>query len=149
LKEGKDGKETLCVTGMDKLGGPFELFKKVYINNKFGGEYVLDPADKKDNSVLEVTLFAQGHYREEKLVIKVPRKLLKENQNLLKVNMICNPHRSGKWEVVEAYSKDSKKPIGSLEHMSCSEHSKASFSTASTSASSSSQRSGSQAIIKK
>jgi len=45
----------------------------VYINNKFGGEYVLKADDKKDKSVYEVALFAQGHYREQKLVLQIPR----------------------------------------------------------------------------
>ena len=91
LEERKDGKETIEVNGMDKLGGPFDLFKKVYINNKLGRQYVLKPEEMKDDSIVEVALFAQGHYREDKLVIKVPRALLKENGNVLKMNMICNP----------------------------------------------------------
>lgn len=150
LKQDKNGQETLYVSGMDKLGGPFELFKKIYINNKFGGEYVMKKDEKKDNYVFEVALFAQGHYREEKLILKVPRKLLLENENILRVNMICNPYRSGKWELVEAYGEDPKQSIGKLDFISCSENSKASFASASTSASSSSSvRSGSQVSISK
>lgn len=58
LKEGKDGKETLYVTGMDKMGGAFELWKKTYINNSFGTEYKLKPDDSKENAVYEVVLFS-------------------------------------------------------------------------------------------
>jgi hypothetical protein len=43
LNTKKDGTETLTVSGMDKLGGAFELWKKIYVNNSFGGEYKLKP----------------------------------------------------------------------------------------------------------
>ena len=45
LKTKKDGTEILTVSGMDKLGGAFELWKKIYVNNCFGEEYKLKEND--------------------------------------------------------------------------------------------------------
>jgi len=56
--------------------------------------------------------------------------------------MVCNPYKSGSWELVQAYGMDSNKEVANLNFISCSEHSAASLRSASTSATSS-LRSGS------
>jgi len=70
--------------------------------------------------------------------------MLTENNNSLKVNMVCNPYKSGQWELVEAYAMDSQEAIGKLDYVSSSEHSAPSMRSSSTTAASS-LRSGSQA----
>lgn len=41
IEEGKNGKETLKIHGVDTSGGPFELFKKTQIDGKTSGFSVL------------------------------------------------------------------------------------------------------------
>lgn len=49
---------------MDKLGGPFDLFKEIKINKETGANYTLKESDMKDDSVIQVSLTSQGHYKE-------------------------------------------------------------------------------------
>ena len=91
LEESKSGKETLHVYGIDKSGGPYDLFKSVFIEGSLGAHSVLNEAQMK-NDTYKIELAFQGHYNENKMQLKIPRKLLKENGNELTINMICNPY---------------------------------------------------------
>lgn len=74
-----------------------------------------------DNS-FDIELKFQGHYDENLMKMKIPRKLIKDNNNLLKINLIGNPssvnQKSGNtetiWERVLAYSKNMKEVIGPI-----------------------------------
>ena len=57
--------DQIKVTGIDKLGGPYTLFKEV--KAKF------DP--KTETQKIELTF--QGHYNENELSLYIPTKLLK------------------------------------------------------------------------
>ena len=72
LEESKFGKETLHVSGMDKLGGTYELFQKVGVDGASGASHVLKEAQMKENT-FAIDLTFQGHYNENKLKLKVPR----------------------------------------------------------------------------
>ena len=91
LEVSKSGKETLHAYGVDKLGGPYDLFKAINIDGSLGAHSVLSEAQMKNENHL-VQLSFQGHYNENKVQLKIPRKLLKNNGNVLKINMICDPY---------------------------------------------------------
>lgn len=50
LEESKSGKETLHVYGVDKSGGPYDLFKSVNIDGSLGAHSVLSEAQMKNDS---------------------------------------------------------------------------------------------------
>ena len=67
-----------------------------------------------------INLTFQGHYNENILKLQVPKKLLRENDNELKINILCNPYtydqskkHIGNWEVAAAFKDihEDMKPI--------------------------------------
>jgi hypothetical protein len=101
----KDNK--LSVRGIDKLGGPFTLFKSI--------KAIYD----KNAQNQKIELKFQGHYNENSLTLFVPTKTLQE-EGKVRVNMKCNPYGCsndgrrvtfGHWETskVFLYEKDGSK----------------------------------------
>ena len=76
------------------------------------------------DNTFDIQLKFQGHYDENLLNLKIPRKLIKDNNNLLKINLIGNPSavnpKTGNtettcvWERALAYSKNMKEVVGPI-----------------------------------
>lgn len=91
--------DNLAVSGIDKNGGPYTLFKAVKAS------YVKNAQNQK------IDLTFQGHYNENTLSLFVPTKMLQE-EGKIRVNMICNPYGCsddrdrltfGFWETAQAF----------------------------------------------
>lgn len=91
--------EKLSVSGVDKMGGPFTLFKNIKAN-----------FDKsKQNQKIDLKF--QGHFNENALTVYVPTATL-QNEGKIRINMVCNPHGCsdngqrvtfGHWEQTKAH----------------------------------------------
>ena len=57
------------------------------------------------NKDVKVQFQFQGHYDEKDLTISIPRSMIKEANNTVRVQMIFNPYlNKGTWELVMGYS---------------------------------------------
>jgi len=91
--------KNLKVQGITREGTRYENFKKMSFNyEKSSQEYLLN-------------LQFFGHYKENKLAMRIPEKLLQPGQKV-KIIMVCDPNkeakgqRVGEWTSVEALTQD-------------------------------------------
>ena len=107
LQDLDQGKDKMTVAGVDRDGGPFELFKSIRINGPVRNQVTLK---KTDNDLVAVTLTFQGHYNENILQVNVSRKMLWENTNKVLIKMVGDPFATAQkrmrftnWETPQAY----------------------------------------------
>jgi len=55
IEESKTGKETLHVSGMDRSGGPFDLFRSIKVDGALGAHKVLTE-EQMQNNVFQIEL---------------------------------------------------------------------------------------------
>merc|ERR1712146_451540 len=83
--------------------GPYDFFKGVSINKEALTSIPLKESEQRDDSVYKFSLGFQGFYKEPKLELAIPRELIVNSNNAIKVSMIYNP-RTCKWEIVMSYN---------------------------------------------
>lgn len=105
-----NGKEHLKIQGVDTNNRSYDYLKTVGINKQNGSKVALKAIEQKENSVYKLNLGFQGHYKEPTLELDIPRALLAEAKNSLKVDMIYNP-RTFKWEFVMSYDFNNKNDL--------------------------------------
>lgn len=99
IKVAKVAEGKVSVSGTDRRGNPFQLFKKVHVNDKphFGQADIKNATDS-----IKVELQFQGHYNEPNLVLNVPSKLLNQQKQIF-INMVFNPY-TFKWTSVKTFA---------------------------------------------
>ena len=104
------GKEHLRVEGIDTNNRSYDFLKACSINKQNGSNIVLKATEQKENSVYKLNLGFQGWYKEPSLELDIPRSLLIDNKDAIKVDMIYNP-RTLKWEFVMSYDFHNKNDL--------------------------------------
>lgn len=106
----KGDKEYLSIKGVDTNNLPYDFFKGVSINSEALSSIPLKTQEKKEDSIYKFSLGFQGHYREPKLDLAIPRQLLVNSNDAIKVEMIYNP-RKCVWEFVMSYNFHTKEDL--------------------------------------
>ena len=106
----RNGKEHLSIKGIDTNNLPYDYLKSIQVNGELKSSIPLKASEQKQNSVYKFDLGFQGHYGEPKLELAIPRALVAENNNEIKVDMIYNP-RKCKWEFVMSYNYGTKQDL--------------------------------------
>ena len=105
-----NGKEHLRVHGVDTNNKPYDFLKAISLNKQAGANVALKATEQNKDSVYKLNLGFQGWYQEPGLELDIPRALLVENRNAIKVDMEYNP-RSCQGEFVMSYDYQSKRDL--------------------------------------
>jgi NAD-dependent SIR2 family protein deacetylase len=110
LTKNVQGKESVQIQGIDTNNLSYDYFKGVSINNEALTKMPLKDSEKRDNAMYKFNMTFQGHYKEPNLQIAIPRSLLVNSNNSIKVDMIYNP-RKLTWEFVMSYNFSTKEDL--------------------------------------
>lgn len=106
----KGDKEYLSIKGVDTNHEPYDFFTGVSINREALASIPLKATEQREDSIYKFSLGFQGHYQEPKLDLAIPRSLLVNNNNAIKVEMLYNP-RTRRWEFVMSYNFHTKEDL--------------------------------------
>jgi len=70
----------------------------------------VNEAEQKPDSMYKFEVDFQGHYKEPNLTVAIPRSLIVENNNAIRIDMVYNP-RKCIWEFVMSYNFASKQDL--------------------------------------
>lgn len=96
--------------GVDTNSKPYDFLKTISLNKQTGANVALKATEQNKDSVYKLNLGFQGWYKEPSLELAIPRALLVENKDAIKVDMVYNP-RSCQWEFAMSYDYHSKSDL--------------------------------------
>lgn len=106
----KGDKEYLSIKGIDTNHEPYDFLNGVSINREALASIPLKATEQREDAIYKFSLGFQGHYKEPKLDLAIPRSLLVNNSNAIKVEMLYNP-RARRWEFVMSYNFHTKEDL--------------------------------------
>ena len=91
ILESKSGKETLSINDCDEAGRPYQFLKSAKIDGKITRSVALTEDRMQKNSTFETEFQFYGHFNEPKLNLIIPREILKQNDNEIRIKMTFDP----------------------------------------------------------